>query len=319
MRSTPARSARRPSPHGATGWPGTASKQAQSSCRSRATSSPTTGIGRGAQESAKLASLSKAITAVCALKALDAAGLTHFAKLSEIIPDELATHPPGDDRFADITIGQLMTHTSGIQSRYHRDNLEKLKTFGKENKSWQFSKFVTEDLAARPGSAQFHYSNANYLTLGLAIEALSGEAYEPYCTREILAPAGVTTADLDETWTVMSSWGGWRMSAADYLKFAEYHFRGDHPGRPAGISGPSVNAGRGASYGAGVFFRRTGEGFNVWHLGSWRWRGRIDDRFGAYLALYDNGFSVSTNYAHDAYDGQSGELDAALWRATHPQ
>ena len=277
-------------------------------------------VGRSVSEPAKVASLSKAITAVCALNALESSGLNYRATVAEVLPDALAQHAPNDARFRDITMGHLMTHASGITSRYHANQLEKLRTFGKENKLWQFSKLVQEKLKAPPGSASYNYSNANYLTLGLAIEALTGEEYEPYCQREIFAPLGIKSAKLNDTWRVMSSWGGWEISATDFLTFANHNFAGENtPARPAGIAGPMTSTTNGASYGAGILFRRTGIGTNTWHLGSWRWKGRITDRFGAYFALYDNGFSVSTNYAHDAWEREiNGALDALLWKATHP-
>lgn len=278
------------------------------------------GIARTPDDPAKVASLSKAITAVCALRAADVGGAKVRTPLAEAMADELAKHPPRDTTMADVTIGQLITHTSGIHSEYHRTNIEKLRTFSKENKSWQFSKIAADRMGQAPGDAGYHYSNANYLALGLIVEQLTGEDYEEFCTREILAPIGVTTARLNDTWTVMSSWGGWEVSARDYLRFAEHYFRGESgPSRPGGYFVPAASVGRGAFYGAGVFYRTTAAGYNVWHLGSWRWKGRLNDQFGAYFALYDNGFSVSTNYAHHAYRGAiREELEDLLWRTTHP-
>jgi len=171
-------------------------------------------VNRSHSEPAKVASLSKSITAVCALEALNTSGQKFFTPLKDILPDLLAKYPPKDPRFGDISVANLINQTSGITTRYHR-NIEVLKTFKKENKAWQFSKIVKEDLSGQPGAAGYHYSNANYLTLGLVIEALSGEDYEAYCQSSVLEPAGVTTAALDDYWQVMSSWGGWEISSED--------------------------------------------------------------------------------------------------------
>ncbi|MEM9716854.1 MAG: serine hydrolase [Pseudomonadota bacterium] len=124
------------------------------------------GLNRSVDDLAKVASLSKAITAVCALHAANNVGKDFKLPLSEVIPAALAEHPPADARFADITIGHLITHKSGITSTCHRRELAKLKTFGKENKLWQFSKLGKEALEGAPGFAPYAYSNANYLTLG---------------------------------------------------------------------------------------------------------------------------------------------------------
>jgi len=78
--------------------------------------------------------------------------------------------------------------------------------------------------------------------------------------------------------------------------------------------------GRGREYGAGIILRKRGSKADVWHSGSWKWNGRIKDRFGAQFGLWENGFSVSTNYAHDAYQGAARkELDRLLWETTHPE
>ena len=276
-------------------------------------------VNRSVDAPAKVASLSKAITAICALKAADSVEKSAGTPLSEAIPKALAEHPPKDDTFPKITIGQLITHTSGIESDYHRVELAKLRTFEKENKLWQFSKVVQESLA--PSGAAYRYSNANYLTLGLVIEELTAESYEEYCARTVLDPAGATTGKLNADWRVMSAWGGWEISARDYLKFAETHFAGDHSAeRPAGFTLPSAFANDRTKYSAGLLFRRTRLGINAWHQGSWTGvRGRSKDRFGAYVALYDNGFSVVTNYAHDAWERDiSRELDDLLYKTTHP-
>ncbi len=278
-------------------------------------------INRRVDEPAKVASLSKAITAICVLTALKDSAQNAQTKLRDVIPNALAAHPPRDDRFLDISVGQLINHTSGIASDYHRVQLPKLKTFTKENKLWQFSKIVEETLSNTPGSASYRYSNANYLILGLVVEALSGESYEEYCQRKLFTDNGITTASLNSDWKVMSSWGGWEISARDYLLFSERNFSGDfNPVSPAGHTLTVANLGRGRSYGAGIIFRRTGLGYTSWHQGSWIGvRGRANDPFGAYVALYDNGFSVVTNYAHDASkEGIRGELDTLLYDATHP-
>lgn len=276
-------------------------------------------LNRSVEAPAKVASLSKAITAICALKAADSAGKSAGTPLSEAMPAALSEHAPRDDKFSKITIGQLITHTSGIESDYHRVELIKLRTLEKENKLWQFSKVAQETLA--PSGAAYRYSNANYLVLGLAIEELTKESYEDYCRRDVLEPAGATTGKLNTDWRVMSAWGGWEISARDYLKFAEFHFAGDHNAeRPAGYTLPTAFANDRTKYSAGMLFRKTGVGINAWHQGSWTGvRGRSQDRFGAYVALFDNGFSVVTNYAHDAWDRDvSRELDDLLYKTTHP-
>ena len=86
-------------------------------------------------------------------------------------------------------------------------------------------------------------------------------------------------------------------------------------------SGMLTKIGGGAYYNLGMLMRATDDGFNFWHVGSWRWRGNgRNDRFGAYAAAYDNGYTVVANYAHDAFeDKQWQKLDTLLYQATHPR
>lgn len=273
-------------------------------------------VDRTVDEPAKVASLSKAITAVCVLKALGEAGLGPTVALKDVIPDALAAHPPRDARFSEITVEQLMTHASGIETDYHRTELGKLRTFTEESKLWQFSKIVDIPLSGTPAWASYRYANANYLVLGLVIEEVTEEPYEPYCQRVLFAASDLTSAQLNPEWRVMSSWGGWEISARDYLIFAHENFTVPYsPLRPAGVALSAAEVGRGRSYGAGMVFRSRDGGFTTWHLGSWRGvRGRVTDLFGAYVAIYDNGYAVVTNYAHDAWDREiSGELDSLLF------
>ena len=278
------------------------------------------GIKRSVDDPAKVASLSKSITAVCALRALDAAEKKASAPLSEVMPAALNKHAPKDERFSRITVGQLITHTSGIHSTYHRKQLSKLRTLTKENKLWQFSKFSREKLGGSPGQGPYVYSNANYLALGLVIEELTGEPYEEFCKKAVLEPAGVTTASLNKKWRVMSSWGGWEISARDYMKFAQANFsEKSNPSASGDHQLPNAYGKRNRKYGPGVIYRFDKGGFNIWHSGSWRGiRGGPKDRFGAYFAKYKNGYTIVTNYAHDAWDRKiSGELDSLLYNSTH--
>ncbi len=54
-------------------------------------------------------------------------------------------------------------------------------------------------LASPPGAA-FHYSNSNYLVLGLLVQTVSGEAYGAYMRDHVFAPLGMrhTHTDLDD-------------------------------------------------------------------------------------------------------------------------
>lgn len=53
-----------------------------------------------------------------------------------------------------------------------------------------------------PGS-QYAYSNFNYILLGCIIEAVSGEPWEAFLLKQVLAPAGVSETRYDDVWAVV--------------------------------------------------------------------------------------------------------------------
>ncbi len=278
------------------------------------------GFNRDASTSAPVASLSKAITAVCVVKALEASGKDLSLTLGHALPEFFAKHKKADSRYKDVTVAQLITHNTGIHSRYHRKYLPKLSSFKKEKKTWQMSKVVAEKPAADPGSG-YHYSNANYLALGLVIEALTKTDYESYCQTTVLEPIGINSGSLNAEWRILSSYGGWQISAIDYLTFVDHYFGGSAIMNKKPDSIAAYNSmGNGLFYSLGTLGRQADTGYNFWHAGSWSWKTkRIDAKFGAYFAAYSNGITVSVNYDHDAFDGQQADLDKVLYRAAHPR
>lgn len=89
------------------------------------------------------------------------------------------TNPPLPDSFKnvinpEITIGQLMNHTSGVYD-YQNNLFYSLAVFLDKDKVWtplDILQFVASPSFA-PG-AQFEYSNTNYILLGMIIERVTG-------------------------------------------------------------------------------------------------------------------------------------------------
>ena len=277
------------------------------------------GIGRTPDDPAPVASLSKSITAVCTLKLLQEKGLPPKIRLPKAMPQFFNRFRARDKRLFDITLADLMTHDSGIQTNYISREYPKFKTLQEEQKELQLRHITRERLENRPGRNNYAYSNANYLILGAAIEEISQEDYETYCAKTVLAPLGITTARLSEEWKVLSAFGGWEISASDFLTFINAYFKdGQIMGQSPTRYAPKVHIGNNRYYGPGVLFRRTDKGALFWHAGSWRWKTDIiDARFGAYFLMLDDGLSISINYNHDAFDGQLSELEEIIWTRTH--
>jgi len=278
------------------------------------------GVRRRANNPAPVASLSKAITAVCVAKALRQARKSPKLTLGEAIAEPLSRVRIADARLRNVTIGQLVSHNSGIRSDYLVDTIRNLDSVNQERKQLQLRNIAQDRLTTAPGGG-YYYNNANYLLLGLVIEQLTGQRYVNYCRSAVLQPIGVSQATLHRPWRVLSSFGGWEISAIDYAKFFDAYFpQNTVMGRNPFRTGMRANINTNLYYNVGMLMRKTPIGFNFWHVGSWRWRGNSRDaQFGAYAAAFDNGYTVSTNFDHNrAKKADTGKLDRLIYRATHP-
>src|SRR5262249_24474105 len=133
-----------------------------------------------------VASLSKAITAVCIARLIDAGRLSFTTNLGQVLTRDFETlGEPVDPRFKTITIEQLLTHRSGLA----RDSgVDPNTAVGMTD---LFVGVLQQKLAAEPGGAM-SYSNIGYLTLGMVVEAVTGTRYEEHCRRTVLEAPGIS-------------------------------------------------------------------------------------------------------------------------------
>lgn len=136
----------------------------------------------------QVGSMTKQFTAAVVLK------LAEQQKLS--LDDKISIYFPDLKRGDEITIKNLLTHTSGL-SEIFRDTL-----FIKENKQNPISKekllsfFIDKPLYFTPGT-QYSYCNSGYILLGLIIERVSGKTYEQNVRDYILKPLKMTHSGFD--------------------------------------------------------------------------------------------------------------------------
>ncbi|HAK56013.1 MAG: serine hydrolase domain-containing protein [Vicinamibacterales bacterium] len=130
----------------------------------------------------QIASLSKSFTAAAILR------LRERNKLA--LDDPLSRFLPEFPRGADITIHQLLVHTSGL-ARYvfQPDYAERSRRphSAADLVDW----IAAVPLALEPGERSA-YSNANYAVLARVIEVVSGQAFGEFLHDEVIAPAGLT-------------------------------------------------------------------------------------------------------------------------------
>ena len=86
--------------------------------------------------------------------------------------------------YNDVTVRQLLTHTSGVNRDVRTANVD---NFSPD----EFKKrFVIAPAASRPNE-RWEYSNNGYILLGLIIEAVSGKSYGDFLTQRIFKPLGM--------------------------------------------------------------------------------------------------------------------------------
>lgn len=90
---------------------------------------------------------------------------------------------------ADITISQLLTHTSGLGDFMRGGYPQEAKTA--QTATDLLPLVIGEPLEFEPGTG-LSYSNSGYVVLGAIVEAITEQSYYDYVREHIFAPAGMT-------------------------------------------------------------------------------------------------------------------------------
>ena len=155
--------------------------------------------------------------------------LVQDGKLS--LDDRVSRYLPNLTRAEDITIRQLLSHTSGYQDYYPQDYVA---PFMEKPVTTEIilDRWARKPLDFEPGT-RWQYSNTNYVVAGQIVERVTGSPFFGFLAKRILQPLGMTSAiDLSEH-TLGSA------DAAGYTRFA------------MGPPRPAPGEGRGWLYAAG--------------------------------------------------------------------
>lgn len=137
----------------------------------------------------EIGSITKQFTAAAILQLQEAGKLDIHATLATYLPD--APHAK------EVTLIQLLSHTSGMPEYLDGDDVE----------TWAVKPATFTQVMARikdrpldfPPGTRWSYSNSGYVLLGRVIEVASHESYEHYVKTHLLAKAGmgqtITVAD----------------------------------------------------------------------------------------------------------------------------
>lgn len=138
----------------------------------------------------RLASITKTFTAALILL------LAEDGKLQ--LDDPLSKHVPELPVASQVTLRQLLVHTSGIPDYAEDPAGGKTKSVAKTSAEMlEWIKALTPKLDFEPGT-KWVYSNSNYALLGLIAERVSGKALADLYSERLFAPAGVTGLAIDD-------------------------------------------------------------------------------------------------------------------------
>lgn len=139
------------------------------------------------------------------------------------LDDKVERWVPGLTRGREVTIRQLLSHTSGYQDFWPQDYVPPEMQRAVPT-STVLDRWGRRPLDFDPG-ARWQYSNTNFVIAALAVEKASGIPFFTFVHRRILGPLGMTTAsDFDAT----------GHSAIDPEGYMRYALGPLHPATPTG-------------------------------------------------------------------------------------
>jgi D-alanyl-D-alanine carboxypeptidase len=143
----------------------------------------------------RIGSITKQFTAAAILR------LTERGKLG--VHDRLGQHlPDAPESWHNVTIHQLLTHTSGVPS--YTDLPDFLTRISLEERTPKAIMELTSGQALEfPPGDRFRYSNTGYILLGSVVEAISGQRYSDFLENEFFQPLGMADSGYDHTWKIV--------------------------------------------------------------------------------------------------------------------
>jgi D-alanyl-D-alanine carboxypeptidase len=139
----------------------------------------------------RVASISKTFAALAVRRLATEERLDLDAPMLSLITRRLPKLSVRDKRVSTITARQLLTQSSGLPTAWGLY----FATGAARTCPEAATRALSGQLVDDPG-ASYRYSNTNYCILGLVIEAVTGETFDAYVARTVLAPLGVTDAHI---------------------------------------------------------------------------------------------------------------------------
>ncbi|KIN60362.1 Beta-lactamase [Sulfitobacter noctilucae] len=254
-----------------------------------------------------VASLSKAITAMCLNKMLAETEYGWTSTLGDLASVLARLNMPPQAGVRSITLAALANHTTGFTK-----NLKGMDTAGEGRNLYTQQNIAREALtnpAHLPKKGKFFYSNVNYAILGQVIVALSGQSYEETCQPLVMAPAGALGAIVGGRMWATAGFGGWSVSSEDYARFVMHWYA---PERDWVATPEDFAYYERRKSGLGVFQtpQRTG-GYLIHHTGLWESK-KASRQHGALFVTSDTGATFVANWQGDLDKKAYSDLRKAI-------
>jgi CubicO group peptidase (beta-lactamase class C family) len=146
-----------------------------------------------------IASVTKPFTAVAIFTLIEKGKISLKDKVSKFVPNF-----PEEGK--EITIGHLLSHSSGMQYKNDQKQRNKFKKAIKSGNDANFiiEYFVKEKFDTKPGN-KYDYNNAAYQLLGYIIELVSGKTYETYLADIFFSPLKMKNTFIESSTKVINN------------------------------------------------------------------------------------------------------------------
>jgi D-alanyl-D-alanine carboxypeptidase len=227
-------------------------------------------------------------------KQFTAAAIMQLVERGRIgLNDPLSKYLPEYPQWRNITVRELLNHTSGIHS--YTSVPAWVKTWNDELTPAQVVAFVAKDTLDFAPGTEWRYNNTGYVLLGMILDRVTGQSYPDYMRSHFFVPLGLRSASYcpshatDPTYAAgyaltkgtiepaaylsMShpySAGALCMSVPDYLRWQTMLSRGEIV-RPASYrmmsTSDTLTNGKPTNYGFGLFAGHLGTHREITHGG----------------------------------------------------
>ncbi|MBA3633687.1 MAG: beta-lactamase family protein [Acidobacteria bacterium] len=159
----------------------------------------------------EIGSISKQMTAAAIMLLVEEGKINLDEKIKRYLPNT-------PDSWKNVSVRNLLTHTSGIKSYTGLSGFELTKRLKRD----EFIKALSTHPLEFEAGANWKYSNSGYNLLGFIIEAVSGKSYWNFMRERIFKPLGMnSTGDRDPQYIIRNratgyEWENNRLVGRDY-------------------------------------------------------------------------------------------------------